>query len=80
LIAGAITVIAGEIVVFIGKWIGILNSVSLPNECDKWNENFVMERSLFLTGMLAYFAMIKINVRISNNNENNENIRYSLNP
>ena len=49
------------IIVIIGTIIGFLFSYSgifvpeLPDICETWNKNYVMEMSLFLTGFISYW-------------------------
>ena len=51
IIVGFITVLLGYVAGFI---VGIFNKIKLPEVCKSWNRNYVMEQTLFLTGMLIY--------------------------
>jgi hypothetical protein len=48
---GIATVIMGSIVGYI---VGKSSSMDLPKICKKWNKNHVMEKTLFLTGVLIH--------------------------
>ena len=66
-LVGLIVVIAGIGSSYIVKEVG-LSSVSLPDECKRWNDKHVMEKTLFLTGVLAYtlctaLGVVKVNTR-----------------
>lgn len=54
LIVGFLTVLFGYIAGFI---VGMLYKVSVPETCANWNKNYVMEQTLFLTGVLAYLSL-----------------------
>jgi len=51
LVVGIMTVIAGSLVGFL---IGMVMKTELPPVCKDWNKNFVMEISLFLTGVFIH--------------------------
>jgi hypothetical protein len=51
IIVGISIAVVGTIVSYL---IGGYFKVSLPPVCDNWNENYVMEISLFLTGVVAH--------------------------
>jgi len=48
---GILSIIIGNIVGFI---VGYFLSVDLPKVCKTWNKNYVMELSLFFTGMISF--------------------------
>lgn len=49
---GIITVIVGQLV---SNAFGVvLKNSDLPEECKSWNKNYVMEKSLFLTGFMTH--------------------------
>lgn len=62
-------VIVGIVLIIVGNLVSILlrkakiGHVELPSECKKWNEKYIMEISLFLTGVLThlFFEMIGAN-------------------
>ena len=47
---GILTVIVGTVV---GGIVGMFLDVNLPPVCESWNDNMVMEVSLFLTGAVV---------------------------
>ena len=49
--AGILIVVIGTIVSFI---VGKVSAVDLPPTCKEWNKNYVMEISLFFTGVTAH--------------------------
>lgn len=51
IIVGILTVVFGSL---IGYIIGYLFKTDLPKVCKNWNKFYVMELSLFLTGMLIH--------------------------
>lgn len=51
---GFITVLIGYIAGFLIKK---FENSSIPKECADWNKNRVMEKSLFITGILSWFVM-----------------------
>lgn len=57
---GIITLCVGYISSFI---IAGMYKQNLPEECKSWNKNYVMEKSLFLTGFLVHLICesLKIN-------------------
>lgn len=61
-------IIIGIILIIIGLFVTLLMpkslEVNLPNECKKWNENHVMELSLFAIGFL-----FRIGAELSGANE-----------
>ena len=48
---GILSIIIGNLVGFI---VGYFLSVDLPKVCKTWNKNYVMELSLFFTGMICF--------------------------
>lgn len=50
---GILTVIIGSIV---GAILGKYNSSQLPKICKDWNKNYIMEQSLFLTGVVLHMV------------------------
>ena len=48
---GILSIIIGNLVGFI---VGYFFSVDLPKVCKTWNKNYVMELSLFFTGMISF--------------------------
>lgn len=53
IVVGFVTVVIGTLV----AWgLGKSFSVDLPPVCKEWNKFYVMEISLFLTGIFAHFA------------------------
>ena len=52
-IVGLIVVLIGTAVSFIA---GKVFAVDLPPTCKEWNKNYVMEISLFLTGVLTHLG------------------------
>ena len=66
-VVGLLVVIAGIASSHIVKEVGLSN-VSLPDECKRWNDKYVMEKTLFLTGVIAYtlcnaIGVVKVNTR-----------------
>jgi len=57
LLFGLLTVLVGTIVAFL---IGFFFSTDLPPVCKDWNKNYVMETSLFFTGVFAYLISVLI--------------------
>tara|TARA_B100001123_G_C14733933_1_gene798029 strand:+ start:246 stop:494 length:249 start_codon:yes stop_codon:yes gene_type:complete len=49
--AGILIVVIGTVVSFI---VGKVSAVDLPPTCKEWNKNYVMEISLFFTGVTAH--------------------------
>lgn len=58
IISGLLSVVVGT---FISWTIGKAFKVELPPVCDSWNKNFVMELSLFFTGMISTFGLLTLN-------------------
>jgi len=50
---GIASIIIGNIVGFI---VGYFLSIDLPKVCKTWNKNYIMEISLFFTGMITFLA------------------------
>lgn len=50
-------VVIGNIV---GYFVGAALGVDLPPVCKKWNKNYIMEISLFITGFISYLVFKKI--------------------
>lgn len=48
---GSITVLVGYISGFMIKK---LTNSKIPAECADWNKNYIMEKSLFVTGMITW--------------------------
>lgn len=59
LIIGILTVIVGSIIGYVMS--NTKGTNDLPNECKSWNKNYVMEKSLFLTGFVTYLLCQMIN-------------------
>ena len=59
-VVGIVVVIMGTIVSYL---LGNFFKVDLPPVCDDWNKNYVMEISLFLTGVVShlFFEFLGIN-------------------
>lgn len=56
-VLGLIVMIVGTVISFLfGK---TLMKVELPPVCKDWNKNYIMEASLFVTGMVSYIAFTK---------------------
>lgn len=55
IIAGLIVVVFAYVASALVTRTGLFR-VNLPEECKRWNENHVMEWTLFLTGVLIYAA------------------------
>ena len=53
ILAGILVVVLGTIAGFI---LGRLMSTDLPPVCKNWNKNYVMEISLFLTGIALHLV------------------------
>jgi hypothetical protein len=56
---GVITVLVGYVSGFV---VSKMNNSEVPEECKNWNKNYVMEKSLFITGALTWlisFAYMK---------------------
>ena len=51
LVVGIIVVVAGSLVSFL---VGLLFKTDLPPVCKDWNKNYVMEISLFFTGVFVH--------------------------
>ena len=49
--AGLLIVVIGTVVSFI---VGKVSAVDFPPTCKEWNKNYVMEISLFFTGVTAH--------------------------
>jgi hypothetical protein len=54
LIYGIIAVVVGTISGFIAKMFAM---VELPDACKEWNSKYVMQWSLFITGILMFFTI-----------------------
>jgi len=54
LVVGLLTVAIGYIV---GYVLGNIMKVDLPAKCAEWNQNHIMELSLFLTGFIVSIIM-----------------------
>ena len=54
---GILSIIIGNLVGFI---VGYFLSVDLPKVCKTWNKNYVMELSLFFTGMISFLLYHQI--------------------
>lgn len=52
---GLLLIILGYISGFI---IQKIEKTQIPKGCEKWNENHVMEKSLFLTGVMTYIVIM----------------------
>ena len=52
-----LVVVVGNVV---GFFVGATLGVDLPPVCKKWNQNYVMEISLFITGFIAYLVFKQI--------------------
>lgn len=50
---GIASIIIGNIVGFI---VGYFLSIDLPRVCKTWNKNYIMEISLFFTGMITFLV------------------------
>lgn len=59
LFIGILTVIIGVIVGYVFAKYEILN-VYIPDNCSHWNDNHVMEMSLFVTGFILYIIITLI--------------------
>jgi len=60
IIIGILTIIVGNIIGIILKYTSL--SINLPKECMKWNTNNIMEISLFVTGIVVYILVDKLNI------------------
>lgn len=54
LVIGLLTVLFGYVA---GYVVGLIHKVELPAVCDSWNKHYVMEKTLFLTGVLAHLTL-----------------------
>lgn len=54
LVIGLLTVLFGYVAGYI---VGLMYKVELPAVCDSWNKHYVMEKTLFLTGVLAHLTL-----------------------
>lgn len=54
-IFGVLTVLVGY---FSGFVMNQMKNSKLPEECADWNKNFIMEKSLFLTGFLTWLIAL----------------------
>lgn len=52
-----LVVVIGNVV---GFFVGATLGVDLPPVCKKWNKNYVMEISLFITGFVSYLVFKQI--------------------
>ena len=52
-----LVVIVGNIA---GFFVGATLGVDLPPVCKKWNQNYIMEISLFITGFVSYLVFKQI--------------------
>jgi hypothetical protein len=54
-------IVLGLVIVIVGLLSSVLVKplfgVSLPEVCKKWNQNHVMEFSLFFTGFISYYVL-----------------------
>ena len=50
---GIASIIIGNIVGFV---VGYFLSIDLPKVCKTWNKNYIMEISLFFTGMITFLV------------------------
>ena len=57
LVVGLLVVLMGYVAAFILKELKPELNPSLPEVCKTWNSNYVMEWTLFLTGVLTYGAL-----------------------
>ncbi len=51
LVVGIMVVVAGSLVSFL---VGLMFKTDLPPVCKDWNKNYVMELSLFFTGVAVH--------------------------
>ena len=51
IVVGIIMVAVGT---FVSFFIAKISKIDLPPVCKKWNENYIMELCLFLTGLLGH--------------------------
>lgn len=58
IIFGILTVLVGYVSGFLIKK---LHNSTIPAECANWNKNFVMEKSLFVTGALVWLVSFGVN-------------------
>lgn len=58
------TILFGILTVIVGALSGFIvqktSNTVVPRECADWNKNRVMEKSLFLTGIILYFVIVFI--------------------
>ena len=54
LVVGFLTVVFGYVAGFLVK---MIHDVEIPEVCKAFNEHYVMEKTLFLTGVLLYLAL-----------------------
>lgn len=54
IVLGILTIILGYLSGYI---IHITHKSEIPVECTNWNKNHVMEKSLFITGIMLYFVI-----------------------
>jgi hypothetical protein len=54
LVVGFLTVVFGYVAGFLVK---MIHNVEIPEVCKAFNENYVMEKTLFLTGVLLYLVL-----------------------
>lgn len=57
LLFSILVVIVGNIM---GFFVGLSLGVDLPPVCKKWNKNYIMEITLFITGMISFLLYDKI--------------------
>lgn len=55
LLTGLLFILFVYIGAFFAKYIAF--RPSLPEECAKWNQGFIMEINLLISGMIFYFVM-----------------------
>jgi hypothetical protein len=57
-------IVLGLVIVIVGLLSSVivkpLFGVSLPEVCKKWNQNHVMEFSLFFTGFISYYVLKQV--------------------
>jgi hypothetical protein len=57
-------IVLGLVIVIVGLLSSVLVKplfgVSLPEVCKKWNQNHVMEFSLFFTGFISYYVLKQV--------------------
>lgn len=54
LVVGFLTVVFGYVA---GLLVKMTHDVEIPEVCKAFNENYVMEKTLFMTGVLLYLAL-----------------------